>query len=150
MAGETPAEAETADEIPARRVVDRLFEVSPVVRHWGVEVLEAKRGFVRLAMAVRPDMANTHGVCHGGVIFTLADSCFGFAANSYNDRYIAASCEIKFLMPAEVGDILTAASDEIWKRGRSSLYDITITNQAGDTVAIMRCHARAIGGRHIE
>ena len=136
--------------ISAARIVEHLFTVSPVARHWGFEVVEVALGQVTLAMTVREDMSNTHGVCHGGVIFTLADSCFGFAANSYNDKTIAASCEIKYLQPGEVGDRLTAVSHELWKRGRSGLYDVTITNQAGESIALMRGHARLVGGQHIE
>ena len=136
--------------IPASRVVEHLLEVSPVTRHWGFEVIDVALGRVTLTMTVREDMSNTHGVCHGGVIFTLADSCFGFAANSYNDKTAAASCEIKYLRPGKVGDRLTAASNELWRHGRSSLHDVTITNQDGETIALMRGHARLIGGQHIQ
>jgi acyl-CoA thioesterase len=115
-----------------------------------MEVLEAARGSVRMAMTVREDMSNTQGNCHGGVLFSLADLCFGYAANSYNDKAVAASCDIRFLKPAHVGDRVEAHSVEVWKEGRSGLYDVTLTNQNGDTVAVMRGHARLAGGQHIE
>ena len=141
----------TGDGAPSpRSVVDHLMAISPVVQHWGIELVDAGQGTVRMEMDVRPDMGNTHGVCHGGVIFTLGDACFGFSANSYNDRTIAASCEIKFLAPGEVGDRLTAVSTEVWRKGRSGLYDVTITNRQGDKVAILRGHARMTGGKVID
>lgn len=137
-------------DVPAAAIVERLAEISPVARHWGMDVVEAEQGAVQMAMTVRADMTNTQGNCHGGVIFSLADFCFGFAANSYNDRAVAASCDIKFLKPAAVGDRLVAKASEIWKQGRSGLYDVTITNQDSETIAVMRGHSRLVGGRHIE
>lgn len=137
-------------DVPAADIIERLAEVSPVAKHWGMQVLDAEQGLVQMAMTVRADMTNTQGNCHGGVIFSLADFCFGFAANSYNDRAVAASCDIKFLKPAAVGDRLVAKASEIWKQGRSGLYDVTITNQDGESIAVMRGHSRLVGGRHIE
>ncbi len=149
MAAEDTGEAKTPASIPVRQVVEHLLDVSPVAHHWGIEILEAERGAVALRMDTRGDMSNTNGVCHGGVLFTLADFCFGYAAGSYNDRATAASCDIQFLKPAEVGDRLTARSTEIWRRGRSGFYDVTITNQDDEVIAIMRGHARLIGGYYI-
>ncbi|MEC9368167.1 MAG: hotdog fold thioesterase [Pseudomonadota bacterium] len=134
----------------AEKVVAHLYSVSPVLKHWGIEVAGAKRAAVTLTMTVRKDMSNTNGVCHGGVIFSLADACFGFSAGSYNDRGVGASCDIRFLKPAEIGDRLTATASEVWRKGRSGLYDVTIVNQGGDKVALMRGHARQIGGHYIE
>ena len=136
--------------MPAAEIVEHLVEISPVAKHWGIELLSADHGVVHMAMTVRADMANTHGNCHGGVIFSLADFSFGFAANSHNDRAVAASCDIKFLKPAAIGDQLVAKASEIWKQGRSGLYDVTITNQDGESIAVMRGHARLVGGRHVE
>jgi len=134
----------------AIRVGENMFEKSPVVQHWGIELKAITAGAAEMRMIIREDMSNLHGQCHGGVLFTMADACFGFAANSYNDRTVAASCDINFLKPAEVGDEVTARSVEIWKRGRSGLYDVTLTNQDGDKVAIMRAHARMTKGTHID
>ncbi|GAB4225205.1 MAG: hypothetical protein Kow0032_00480 [Methyloligellaceae bacterium] len=144
---EAPA---AAGQVPAAQVVERLMALSPVAQHWGMEVVDAARGSVTMAMRVRPDMANTHGACHGGVIFSLADLCFGFAANSYNERTAAAACEIKFLAPGKIGDRLTARSTELWRRGRSAYYDVRIENQDGELIALMRGQSRKIGGVHIE
>lgn len=150
MASKDSGAAEASTAVAPRIVVEHLLSVSPVAHHWGIEILEAELGAVSLGMEIRADMSNTNDVCHGGVIFTLADFCFGYAANSYNDRCTAASCDINFFKPGEVGDRLTARAREIWRRGRSCFYDVTITNQDDETIAIMRGHARLIGGLHVE
>lgn len=134
----------------ADRVGENMIAKSPVLQHWGIELKEITAGTVDMRMTIRSDMANLHGKCHGGVLFTMADACFGFAANSYNDRMVAASCEIKFLKSAEVDDVVTAHSVEIWKQGRSGLYDVTLTNQNGEKIAVMRAHARKTKGTHIK
>jgi len=138
-----------ADSLAAR-VGKNMIEKSPVLHHWGIELTEITAGASEMRMTIRKDMSNLHGQCHGGVLFTMADACFGFAANSYNDRTVAANCDINFLNPAEVGDEVTARSVEVWKRGRSGLYDVTLTNQNGDKIAVMRGHARMTKGMHIE
>ena len=134
----------------AIHVGENLFQKSPVLHHWGIELINISAGAAEMRMRIREDMSNLHGQCHGGVLFTMADACFGFAANSYNDRTVAAACDINYLKPAEVGDEITAQAVEVWKRGRSGLYDVTLTNQSGDKIALMRGHARMTNGTHIE
>ena len=146
MKGETLSSADAL----AARVGQNMIEKSPVLHHWGIELEEIKSGASIMTMTIREDMTNLHEQCHGGVLFTMADACFGFAANSYNDRMVAASCDIRYLKSAEVGDEVTARSVEVWKRGRSGLYDVTLTNQNGDKIAIMRAHSRMTKGTHIE
>jgi acyl-CoA thioesterase len=132
------------------RVGEKMMQSSPVLHHWGIELTAIAPGAVTMVMTNRDDMSNLHGQCHGGVLFTLADACFGFAANSYNPRTVAASCDIRYLKPAEIGDVITARSVEVWKRGRGGLYDVTMTNQEGDIIAVMRGHARMTKGTHVE
>lgn len=134
----------------AEQVGAHMFKVSPVLHHWGVELTDIAPGAATMTMTVREDMANLHRQCHGGVLFTLADGCAGFASNSYNERTVAASCDIRFLKSAEIGDVVTAVTTEIWKKGRSGLYDVTMTNQNGETLAIMRAHSRKTRGTHID
>lgn len=141
--------AENPDEL-ADRIGEYMMSVSPVLHHWGVELVNIKPGAVTMQMTVREDMANLHRQCHGGVLFTLADGCAGFASNSYNDRTVAASCDIRYLKSAEIDDVVTAKAIEIWRKGRTGLYDVTLTNQDGETIAIMRAHSRVIQGKHLE
>jgi len=114
-------------------------------------VLEAVGpGTSRMAMKVRSDMVNGHGMCHGGFIFTLADSAFAFACNSHNAKCVAAQGNIAFLRPARLGDRLMATAEERHLAGRSGIYDIRVTDQDGHVVAELRGHSRAIGGVFFE
>ncbi len=114
-------------------------------------VLEAVGpGTARMAMPVRADMVNGHGMCHGGFIFTLADSAFAFACNSRNAKCVAAQGNIVFLRPAGLGDRLVATAEERHLAGRSGIYDIRVTDQDGQVIAELRGHSRAIGGVFFE
>ena len=92
-------------------------------------------------MQVRPDMTNGHHICHGGFVFALADSAFAFACNSYGDSTVAAAASIDFLAPVREGDALTATARELWRGGRSGLYEIVVTQPARR--ASRRCFAAA-------
>lgn len=106
-------------------------------------------GQATLSMTVTTDMSNGHGNCHGGYIFTLADSAFAFACNSYNQVAVAQHCSVTYLIPGRIGDRLTAAATEVSRRGRSGIYDIRITNQDGAHVAEFRGHSRTVKGTHL-
>ena len=106
-------------------------------------------GRATLSMTITDTMSNGHGNAHGGYIFTLADSAFAFACNSYNQMAVAQHCSITYLIPGRLGDRLTATATETSRRGRSGIYDIRITNQDGDHVAEFRGHSRTIKGTHL-
>ncbi|QIR86933.1 hydroxyphenylacetyl-CoA thioesterase PaaI [Paracoccus sp. AK26] len=106
-------------------------------------------GRATLSMTITDTMSNGHGNAHGGYIFTLADSAFAFACNSYNQMAVAQHCSITYLIPGRIGDRLTATATETSRRGRSGIYDIRITNQDGDHVAEFRGHSRTIKGTHL-
>ena len=106
-------------------------------------------GRATLSMTVTDAMSNGHGNCHGGYIFTLADSAFAFACNSYNQMVVAQQCSITYLIPGRIGDRLTATATETSRRGRSGVYDIRITNQDSDHVAEFRGHSRTVKGTHL-
>ena len=99
-----------------------------------------------LSMPIRPDMTNGHGICHGGFIFTLANSAFAFACNTYNQRTVAQQCAVTFLQPGRRGDTLTAHAVERNRSGRSGIYDVTVRNAQGEVVAEFRGHSRTIAG----
>lgn len=106
-------------------------------------------GEATLTMTVTEAMSNGHGNCHGGYIFTLADSAFAFACNSYNQITVAQHCSISYLIPGRIGDRLTAVATETHRAGRSGLYDVRVTNQHGAHVAQFRGHSRTVKGTHI-
>ena len=104
----------------------------------GMVLEEIRPGYARMRMTVREDMVNGHDLCHGGLIFTLADSTFAFACNATNHVTVAAGASIEFLAPARLGDVLTAVGELRHERGRTGVYDMVVTNQAGETVALFR------------
>jgi acyl-CoA thioesterase len=100
-------------------------------------------------MTVTADMVNGLDLCHGGFIFTLADSTFAFACNSYNQRAVAQIATITFIAPARRGDRLTAVAREVASFGRSGIYDIRVTDQHGRLIAEFRGHSRTVKGTHV-
>ena len=111
-----------------------------------MELLECVPGRARMRMTVRPEQLNGHAICHGGFIFTLADSTFAFACNSHNKVAVAAGCSIEFLRPAQLGDVLTCEGLEQVLQGRHGVYDMGVTNQRGETIALFRGNSAAIAG----
>jgi acyl-CoA thioesterase len=97
-------------------------------------------------MLVREDMVNGHNICHGGFVFTLADSAFAFCCNSYNLVTVAAGATIDFLAPAQIGDRLFATAKELWRSRRTGLYEIEVTNQGGSLVALFRGRSHQLKG----
>jgi acyl-CoA thioesterase len=134
------------DEL-ARRVGDTMFAVDTASRDtMGMELVECTAGRAVLRMPVRELHLNGHRICHGGFIFTLADSTFAFACNSRNKVTVAAGCSIEFLKPAHAGDVLTCEGVEQTLQGRHGIYDMRVTNQRGEVVAMFRGKSAQIAG----
>ena len=106
----------------------------------------SRPGRATLAMTVRETMTNGHGMCHGGYIFTLANSAFAFACNGYDRRTVAQHCSVTFLRPAQLGDRLTAECIERTRAGRSGIYDVSVKRADGTLIAEFRGHSRTIDG----
>ena len=132
-----------------------MFQVAVlenVVQHTNRNVLIATPLAVSAAVVVggalncSESMLNSQGTCHGGLIFTLADSAFAFACNAYNKVTVAQHCSVTFLAPAKLGDRLTARAEERSLNGRSGIYDIRVDNQDGKAIAEFRGHSRTIKG----
>ena len=111
-----------------------------------IELVTCEPGRAVMRMAVREPLLNGHNICHGGFIFTLADSTFAFACNSYNLNTVAAGCSIEFLRPAQLGDVLTSEALEQTRQGRHGIYDIRVSNQRGEAVALFRGKSAQIQG----
>jgi acyl-CoA thioesterase len=101
-------------------------------------------------MRVTSNMVNAQNVCHGGVIFSLADSGFGYACNTHNQRTLAAGASIDFLAPGFVDDLLVAECLENARAGRRGIYDAKVTNQKGETIAVFRGRSATVRGPWIE
>jgi acyl-CoA thioesterase len=143
-----PATQMTPEEL-ARATAAAMYENDACSRALGLEILEVRPGYARLRMAVRDDFLNGHQICHGGLIFTLADSTFAFACNTYNINTVAAGCAIEFLKPVPRGEVLTAEAIEQTLSGRTGIYDIRVMNRAGETVAMFRGKSAQIKGNLI-
>ena len=115
----------------------------------GMELVSVAPGRAVMRMAVKPLHLNGHQICHGGFIFTLADSTFAFACNSHNRNTVASACAIDFLAPARLGDVLEAEAVERSRSGRTGVYDITVKVRGGKTVALFRGKSYRIDGEVI-
>ncbi|MCR4268201.1 hydroxyphenylacetyl-CoA thioesterase PaaI [Nitratireductor sp. ZSWI3] len=107
-------------------------------------------GTATLSMTVEPHHTNGHDICHGGYVFTLADSAFAFACNSYNQVVVAQHNSITFVAPGRLGDRLTAEAREVARFGRSGIYDVRVNDQEGRLIAEFRGNSRTINGTHFE
>ena len=116
-------------------------------RALGMEITSMGPGHATITMAVRADMLNGFDTCHGGYITTLADSAFAFACNSRNTMTVASGLSVDFLAPGREGDVLTARAVEVSLAGRTGVYDVVVTNQRGESVAVFRGRSYAIKGR---
>lgn len=116
----------------------------------GMVLEDVGPGTARMAMLVADHMTNGHGMCHGGFIFTLADSAFAFACNSHNQRAVAAQGAISFLAPAQRGEKLLAIAEERQRAGRSGIYDVRVTGGDGRIIAEFRGYSRTLGQKFFE
>lgn len=112
----------------------------------GMRIVAVGPGHAELSMTVREDMLNGHDICHGGFIFTLADSAFAFACNSYNLTTVASGCSIDFVAPARLGDVLIARAQEQSMSGRTGVYDIVVSTAQGGRIALFRGRSYRIKG----
>lgn len=116
----------------------------------GISAPEVDEGRAVMQLTVAEHHCNGHDICHGGVIFTLADSAFAFACNSRNQATVAQHNTISFIAPGRLGDVLTARAEEITLAGRSGITDVTVTNQDGAVIAQFRGASRAIRGTNFD
>ena len=141
----------TVKEHPYPEEVGRvMYEKDLNAHHSGIRLLEVRQGFAIVSMSIECRMLNGHGICHGGILFNLADTAFSYACNSRNLISVAQHCSISFLMPVNLGDHLTATAQENQLNGKNGIYDIEVKNQEGLTVALFRGHSRTIRGQVIE
>lgn len=137
---------ETESQKIAELAALALFAKDQASANLGITIESVRPGCARLRMTVRSDMVNGHGMCHGGMIFSLADSAFAVACNTHNAVAVAAAASIDFLAPAQVHDELTAEARELWRSRRSGIYEISVSNQRGETIALFRGRSHCIGG----
>ena len=122
----------------AEKVVAHMMEHDLFSQWLGIELLDIKEGYSKIKMTVRKEMINGFGIVHGGIAFSLADSCFAFACNNRNVLSVALDTAINFIKPVHVEDVLTAEAKELHNGKSTGLYHINITNQKDHVVAIFK------------
>src|SRR5574343_227194 len=141
----SPAEAQAL----AEAVAEAMWARDRAANALGIKIESVGPGVSHLSMPVRGDMVNGHHICHGGLIFSLADTAFAYACNSYNRNTVASACHIDFLAPGLPGDTLEAEAVEQSAAGRTGVYDITVRIAGGRTVALFRGKSYRISGEVI-
>lgn len=134
----------------AEKSANAMWSSDGASQWMGMTLISVDEGHAVLSLTVERHHCNGHGMCHGGISFSLADSCFAFACNSRNQATVAQSNMITYTAPAKLGDTLTATAHEVSLTGRSGIYDVRVTNQDGQTVAEMRGLSRTINGKLFE
>lgn len=140
----------TDDLERARACADAMYANDRASRALGIEIEIPETGSAIATMTVREDMANGFDMCHGGLIFTLADTAFAFACNAYDDVTVAGSGTVEFLRPAFIGDTLRAVALEEHRGNRSGVYAVEVVNQRDEFVALFRGRAVARGQALLE
>ena len=125
-------------DLLAAKVVEHVMRNDLFSQWLGIEILEIKEGYSKIKMTVRPEMMNGLGIVHGGIAFSLADSCFAFACNNRNILSVALDTSINFIKPVNPGDTLTAEAKELHNGKSTGLYHITISNQNSHAVALFK------------
>jgi acyl-CoA thioesterase len=134
----------TPDEL-AQASARAMWSTDTASQALGMEIVDVAPGRATLTMTITEAMLNGHEIAHGGFIFTLADSAFAFACNSYGERTVAVQCAISFIKSVAKGDRLVATAREVSRVGRSGIYDVSVAAN-GTVIAEFRGHSRTIGG----
>ena len=133
----------------AEAVRDAMWVGDHATKMLGMRITAIAPGSATIEMTVRQDMLNGHAICHGGLITTLADSSFAFACNAYNELTVASGFTVDLVAPGRLGDVLTARCTELSKAGRTGVYDVEVTNQRGERIAIFRGRSYTMRGKPV-
>ena len=143
----------TVDDPAARlasAVAEAMMRRDRIAPGFGIHLEEIRPRFCRVRMTVRDDMLNAHGICHGAVVFALADCAFAYACNAENRSTLATSCTVSFASAARAGDELTAVAEAQVQQNRIGVYDVAVTARDGRVVAVFRGHSYAVGGSTLD
>lgn len=131
----------------ARRVFEEMEANDRIYHRLGMRAVEVGPGRAVLEMTVREDMLNGHDICHGGMIFSLADTAMAIAANSFNQTAVASSADITFLESARQGVVLRAETEQRSLRKRTALYDVTVSGPDGRVIALFRGRVHRVNAK---
>jgi acyl-CoA thioesterase len=133
------------DEL-AERVAREMLAGEGTGPSWGIKIDDVRAGYVRLSMLVRPDMLNSHGIAHGGMIFALADTAFAYVCNGANCATVAAQASIVFLDKVAEGESLIAEGQEVAHQGRAGVTRVSVRTADGRSIAEFTGYSRTVGG----
>lgn len=133
----------------AEACAEAMWSTDWTSQRLGMQIEHIAPGEATLTMRITEDMLNGHGNAHGGFIFSVADSAFAFACNTYNQRAVGHQAAITYMAPGRNGDLLTATAREVHRAGRNGIYDVHVTNDRGEPVAEFRGHSRTVKGTHL-
>ena len=136
-------------QLVAERVRDGMSENDRVLKANDIRFEAVGPGYAKVKTTVREEMLNGFDICHGGYITLLADTAFAYACNSYNEQTVASGISLDFMAPGRRGDVLCAEAKEVFAAGRTGVYDISITNQKGELIAVMRGKSYRLKGRAV-
>ncbi|MEG7662011.1 hydroxyphenylacetyl-CoA thioesterase PaaI [Hafnia paralvei] len=134
----------------AQRCAKQMFTHDTCAQAMGMTIDRVDSGFAQVSMTIMPNMLNGHQTCHGGQLFSLADTAFAYACNSQGLAAVASGCSIDFIRPGFSGDRLTACAEVRHQGNKTGLYDVEITNQDGKTIAWFRGRAHRLGHALLE
>ncbi|MDR0225888.1 MAG: hydroxyphenylacetyl-CoA thioesterase PaaI [Burkholderiaceae bacterium] len=143
---ETTHTAEDAQRL-AEHVRDGMLARDRAAQGLGLRIVDIAPGAARIEMAVRDDMLNGFDICHGGFITALADTAFAYACNARNEMTVASGLGVDFVAPGRPGDLLTAQAHEVSRAGRTGVYDVQVSNQRGEVIALFRGRSHSFKGR---
>jgi acyl-CoA thioesterase len=130
----------------ANRVAHQMLAGEGTGPAWGIQIEEARAHYARISMVVRPDMLNSHGIAHGGMIFALADTAFAYVCNGANHASVAAQASIVFLDKVAEGETLIAEAEEVAREGRAGVTRVAVRAGDGRTIAEFTGYSRTPGG----
>ena len=133
----------------AERVRDHMWSTDRASSGMGMRVAAIGPGSCTMTMTVRQDMLNGYGNCQGGLMAALADSCFAFACNAYNEITVASGFNVEIVAPGRLGDVLTATAVEVSKSGRMGVYDVDVRNQRDERVVAFRGRSYTMKGKPV-
>ncbi len=133
-------------DLLAARCADTMWAEDGASQAMGMQIVSVREGCAVVSMTVRETMVNGHGMCHGGMIFSLADSAFAFACNSQNFVAVASGACIDYLQPASAGDVLTASASMVNQGKKTGLYDVAVSDQNNRIIAQFRGRSARIRG----
>ena len=136
-------------QLLAERVRDHMWAADRASQGMGMHVAAIGPGTCTMTMTVREDMLNGYGTCQGGLMAALADSCFAFACNAYNEITVASGFNVEIMAPGRLGDVLTATAVEVSKAGRMGVYDVDVRNQRDERVVAFRGRSYTLKGKPV-